>query len=438
MNKLVSVGFARKCITPPLGTAISGYFEPRHAKGVHDELYVSATAFDDGKNRAVVLACDLCGMKNQYLLDGYKKMISEFCNIPAEAVIVTCSHTHTGPIVGDDESSGEKSNPAYDEYLGLMLRDAAAMAFADTSPARFYTAEGKCHDVAFVRIYRMADGSVRTNPPLGSPDILNPIAEADETVYVLKITREGKEDILMVNFGVHADTIGGEIISADHMGFMRETLENALPDTKAVFLQGAEGDINTRNVHITKPARGLEYSRSIGRSIAGAVLASIGDAEEIEISDVAYANMRISIPTNRENHRIPLAEKVLKLHREERDDEIDALCGDTPMNPPEAIRILRLADGPDAFEFTLSAIKLGNIAIAGLPGEPFCEIGKRVRNASPFDKTFVCVLTDGGETYFPTGTVYDERCYESTSTPIKKGADDILVNNMTKLLNNLR
>ncbi len=438
MNKTISVGFARKCITPPLGTAISGYFEPRHAKGVHDELYVSATAFDDGEKRAVLLACDLCGMKNQYLLDGYKKMISEFCNIPAEAVIVTCSHTHTGPVIGDDEFSGEKSNPVYDEYLGLLLRDAAAMAFADATPARFYTAEGKCHDVAFVRIYRMADGSVRTNPPLGSPDILNPIAEADETVYVLKITREGKEDILMVNFGVHADTIGGEIISADHMGFMRETLENSLPNTKAMFLQGAEGDINTRNVHITKVLRGIEYSRSIGRSIADAVLSTLGDAEEIEVSDVSYAAMRISIPTNRENHRIPLAEKVLALHRAERDNEIDALCGNDPMNPPEAIRILQLADGPDAFDFTLSAIKLGSIAIAGLPGEPFCEIGKRIRNASPFDKTFVCVLTDGGETYFPTGAVYDERCYESTSTPIKKGADDILVDGMTNLLNGLR
>lgn len=438
MNKIISVGFARKCITPPLGTAISGYFEPRHAKGVHDELYVSATAFDDGKNRAVLLACDLCGMKNQYLLDGYKKMISEFCNIPAEAVIVTCSHTHTGPIVGDDESSGEKSNPAYDEYLGFLLRDAAAMAFADASPARFYTAEGKCRDVAFVRIYRMRDGSVKTNPPLCDPDILHPITEADDTVYLLKITRESKEDILMVNFGVHADTIGGEIISADHMGFMRETLENALPNTKAVFLQGAEGDINTRNVHITEKTYGFAYSQKIGRRIAGAVLSIIDDFKEIAVSDIGFANMRISVPTNRENHRIPLAEKVLALHRAERDDEIEDACGNDPMNPPEAIRILRLADGPDTFEFTLSAIKLGNITIAGLPGEPFCEIGKRIREASPFDKTFVCVLTDGGETYFPTGKVYEERCYESTSTPIKKGADDILVNGMTKLLNELK
>lgn len=437
MSKVLA-GAARKCITPPLGTAMSGYFEPRRAKGVHDDLYATAVAFDDGEKRAVVLTCDLAGMKNQYLLDGYKKMISEFCNIPTEAVIITCSHTHTGPITGHDESSGEDSNPVYDEYLGFMLRDAAALAFADASPARFYTAEGDCRDIAFVRIFRMRDGSVKTNPGILNPDILHPLSEVDDTVKLLKITRDGKNDIFLVNFGVHADTIGGEIISADFIGVMRDTLEAAIPNSTVLFLQGAEGDVNHIDVRKKKTVRGFENPLNMGRSLAGAVLAALGNAEEIEVNKISFANKRVSIPTNRENHRIPLAKKVLELHRSERDDEIENLCGDDPMNPPEAIRILRLENGPDAFEFNLSAIRLGNIAIAGLPGEPFCEIGKRIREDSPFDMTFVCVLTDGGETYFPTGTVYNERCYESTSTPIKKGADDILVNNMTELLNELK
>ena len=52
----VRAGFARVCITPPLGTAMSGYFTPRYASGVHDELYASAAAFDDGERRAVIVS----------------------------------------------------------------------------------------------------------------------------------------------------------------------------------------------------------------------------------------------------------------------------------------------------------------------------------------------------------------------------------------------
>ena len=37
-NEALKVGFARVCITPPLGTNIPGYFHPRKAKGVLDDL----------------------------------------------------------------------------------------------------------------------------------------------------------------------------------------------------------------------------------------------------------------------------------------------------------------------------------------------------------------------------------------------------------------
>lgn len=75
----IKVGFSRICITPPLGTPLSGYFEPRYTSGVHDELYTTAVAFDDGKNRAVLVTVDLCGLKNQWWLDDCKKMIADFC-----------------------------------------------------------------------------------------------------------------------------------------------------------------------------------------------------------------------------------------------------------------------------------------------------------------------------------------------------------------------
>ena len=71
----VKAGVSRICITPPLDTPMSGYFEPRYAKGVHDDLYATAVAFDDGQHKAVLITLDLCGLKNQWWVDECKKMI---------------------------------------------------------------------------------------------------------------------------------------------------------------------------------------------------------------------------------------------------------------------------------------------------------------------------------------------------------------------------
>ncbi|MBQ5755719.1 MAG: 30S ribosomal protein S7, partial [Erysipelotrichaceae bacterium] len=44
----------------------------------------------------------------------------------------------------------------------------------------------------------------------------------------VRFVREGGNDIAIVNFPVHPDTIGGCKISADYPGFVRRTVEKAL------------------------------------------------------------------------------------------------------------------------------------------------------------------------------------------------------------------
>lgn len=434
----VKVGVGRKCITPPMGTAMSGYFRPRHASGVLDDLFVTAVAFDDGEQRAMIISLDLCGLKNQEYQDKYKRMVSESCGISFDAIITNCSHTHTGPIVGYDKSSETESNPIYDELLGEYIRDAAVMACNDLKEARFFTAKGEVKNVAFVRLFRMKDGSVKTNPGCLNPDIVCPLTEPDEALRLLKITREAGDDILIAHFGVHADTVGGESISADFIGAMRRSVEARRSNTVCTFLQGPEGDVNHVNVKLPRP-EGDRYPRTIamGEKLADEVLRICDLANEISVNNIAFKTSTISIPTNKENHRIPEALNVVELHRAGRDADIETNGAGTVTVVAEALRILNMQNAPDNYTFTISTIKLGSLVFAGLPGEPFCEIGKRIASASPYDMTMVCALTDGGEVYFPTGNIYDEGGYEARSTFIKKGADDILVNSMLKLLGEL-
>ena len=55
----IKAGFTRECITPPLGDPISGCYIQRFTKCVIDDLYATAVAFHDGKNKSVVIAVDV-------------------------------------------------------------------------------------------------------------------------------------------------------------------------------------------------------------------------------------------------------------------------------------------------------------------------------------------------------------------------------------------
>lgn len=100
----------------------------------------------------------------------------------------------------------------------------------------------------------------------------------------------------------------------------------------------------------------------------------------------------------------------------------------------EAKRICELEHGPDEYEFALRALKLGEFVIAGLPGECFVEIGGRIESAYSGKNIMVCCLTNGGDSYFPTSSAYDEGGYEARTSHLKKGGDDIIVKEIRNTL----
>ena len=65
----------------------------------------------------------------------------------------------------------------------------------------------------------------------------------------------------------------------------------------------------------------------------------------------------------------------------------------------------------------LSVLALGDaVALAGIPGEPFSEIGRAVRDSSPFRMTVCTCLTNGSCGYFPVASAYVEGGYEARSS----------------------
>ena len=445
----MKTGFSRLCITPPLGTAISGYYEDRNVKGVLDDLYVHVIAFDDGEKKAAIVSLDLL-MISSKKCDEYRKAISEKSGIDMSSLFVSCTHTHTGPLTEKDFASGKENDKDYEHFMITQMCDAVCYALRDLAESKFSFALGKAENISFIRRYRMKNGNVQTNPGVGNPDIDHALGTPNETVKLLKIERENADDIYIVNFGTHSDTVGGEYISADYPGFVRSTVEKALDNVKCVFLTGAQGNVN----HVkTNPTigdrqgmfddfdgvpRGYDHAKHMGRVIAGAVLQICGKTTPLSADRLNIAETVITIPANSDNDRYEEALRIVKLHEEGRDNELPYEKMELTTVVAEANRICVLKDGPESFSFTLTCMSLGDVALAGLPGEPFVEIGLDIEKASPFAETFVCCLTNGGDSYFPASSAYDEGGYEARTSQLRKGGDKIIVDGMKKVLTELK
>ena len=437
-------GFARVDITPPQGVPMAGYTFLRRAEGVRDPLELNALAVSDGAHTAVLLAADVLDLQDNDYARDLRRRIAAAAGVPFEAVYFHCTHTHLSPALGKADPHGETSfdgDPAYSETFIEKACAAAKAAVADLAPATLAVGRAEARRISFIRRFRMKDGSIRTNPGVGNPDIAAPVGEVDESVQVVRFRREGKDEIVAVNFGTHPDTIGGSSISADWPGMARRQLEKAIDGVSCIVFNGALGDVNHVCVD-PRPGereglardfddvdRGYEHARHMGRVIAGAVLSVYGKCAPVAAGEVAFAASEVTVPSQRPKpEELPLARRYAALHAAGKDDDIPFKGMELTTVVAEAGRMLRLENGPDAFTMPVSFVRIGDaVSFVGIPGEPFTEIGRRIKASSPTQVTFVTCITGGYYGYFPTADAYSEGGYEARSSIFGPTVADDLV-----------
>ena len=446
---MLKCGFSRVCITPPMGVPIAGGYKPKYATHVLDDLFARAIAFSDGETRAVIISVDVCYLSNE-INDECRTRIANECGIDRDAIMITCTHTHAGPSLGPNSWKSDFDSASYEARFKDKVCAAAKEAFSSLVPSKFYTARGETKNIAFIRRYRMKDGSIVTNPGMHNPDIEECLGTPNETVKLLRIVREGARDLYVVNYGIHACTVGGYGISADFPGVLCSTLERAIGDIDCVFLCSAQGDVNHINVHASKEVEQLSKTdiatdskdklraTYVARSIAGEVLRISLLANEIDSSKVKFGMREISVPANKDGGDYEEALKIHELHKAGRASELPYKDMALTTVIANANRIVRMKSAPDTFKYKLFTILVGELAFVGLPGEIFTEIGNRICEASPFSETVLCVLTNSMTTYFPTSEALRLGGYEAVTSNVGIGTDDAIVNGTSELLRRIK
>ena len=415
---MLKAGFARIDVTPPLGSDLSGYFHRRAAKGVRDNLYLNAVAIGNGDETLVLMAIDYIGIKLEYNIK-IRKLITQRTGVPADHIMIAALHQHTAPCIANPESRLTALRD--DTFVDVLFRkfaDAAQMAIDDMKDAEMSTADAEVAEpIAFVRRYFTADGEVQTNPNTDVYTLSHRCAEADNTMRLVRLHREGANDIAIVNFSTHPDVVSGEYISADWPGFTRKYVEEDIPGVSALFFTGCQGDSNHYDYFKPKTARlknvdRYTHAKFMGRTVADAVCAML-DKTSAADGDAIFAHHTVLYnKTNTEG-----AEEYDK-YKAWQEDHAAGRLGYHPhiTELAYASRIVRLRTAPVFHPVPLTVMGVGSVAFVGFGGEAFTAYGAAMRALAP-EKFVVCaVCANGYEGYFPTEEAFAQGGYEAKSS----------------------
>jgi hypothetical protein len=261
-----AVGVGRADITPDGPIWLSGYGNRnKPSEGVDEPLHVKALAIQHEKDAPLLLVtADILGFSRAVAEEIAQRIQAEL-KIPRENVLFVASHTHTGPVIGDNlrgmfDLKG-KDLEAIDNYT-RKLQDrcfaAAAEALKQMRPAQLSFGRGKATFAANRRVYR----------PTGVNFGVNPSAPVDHDVPVMRIDNaDGTVRAIVFGYACHCTTLTGDHyrINGDWAGYAQEYLERAYPGATALFVTGCGADANP------EPRGKLDHARQHGLEIAGAV-----------------------------------------------------------------------------------------------------------------------------------------------------------------------
>ena len=154
-------GFAKIDITPQVGVPLCGFgpFLNRYSIGVRDRLWARAMAVEHDGRRGVVVSCDLIAVVAEDT-QKVREFVRESTGLSDDALMISCSHTHSGPDTWRGLIGWGGGDPPYMELLpGRVARAAIEVALADLG----LTGRCRVRDLWARRDLGEDDGTVRAS-----------------------------------------------------------------------------------------------------------------------------------------------------------------------------------------------------------------------------------------------------------------------------------
>ncbi len=371
----MKIGFGKRDITPRLGVELYGYsgYLNRYATAVRDKLWARSMAASDGERTAIIVSCDLVFVTREISAE-VRRLVARETGLDGSHVMVHATHTHSGPCVRVD------SRNAYDPpFMALLPRRIARScidALQSMQEADVFHARVPCNGMGTNRVYdkfSYGEEALQEGFRPAKPEL------TDTTCHVLKVVAKKRMLGFASYFGCH-NVVGGPgctYIHGDYAGIATGMLEREHPGAVGLFLQGAEGDVNSAaccfDNNDVLPALDILAGR-----YARAVRNGMESAKPVEVDYIRVARRRVKFS----RCTVPLGELRERLAKEESVlDDPDAHDADDACRwavlRGEALRsIIERVERGVSFEneTEVQGIRIGPLAFLGGPLEIFQEI----------------------------------------------------------------
>jgi neutral ceramidase len=386
----IRAGVARSVITPEGDVRLAGYYHERIGGRVRDDLHCRALVLEHDDCRICIVTLDLIFVARTWG-DQARALITERTGIPADRILISATHTHTGPSVS---SSYRWSAP--EEWVASLpekIADTAEAAAGDMFDALlFLGAQEECL-LASNRLGRTRDA----DEVFSSQGVIGHAGPVDPELVAIGVREpDGTVRAVMVNYGMHVDVIGGgtaDFVSADWPGIMEEAVAGIYGEQAiTVFVNGPCGDINHRLWRETRqPGEGEAKAIQMGRTYAGLAVAAVEVAEPMEETGCGSKFEDLQIPYYTRDEAI-MAEIEAMKQRDDLEYFEEAIIKSYERWDKDG----QIAQVP------VQVMRFGELMIVGLPGEIFTKWGMEIKHWSPTPWTIVVELANDALGYIPT------------------------------------
>lgn len=344
-----------------------------------------------------------------------RRLLARGLGIPQEQTIASATHNHSVVTLG-----GLRRNVrGFGKRFFGNLREAARSLEAGFEPAKLSWATAEETSITYNRKGVRPDGSTyfmreEDRILLGDFEGAN-----DPLASLLRFDRpDGTPLALMGHFTGHpvaSYNLEEPVINPDFSGWAILDLVESFHPRRPVgfFLQGCAGDINVKGMF-----DGPERARSAGRRLGDTFIRAASETRPNSRSALALAWGTAQVPYG----PLPSPEQLQQQRRELMDFQRRTEAGD-----PDTLRVLgynfsatmkmkyrknlarpllRWTDWalkvqeegtalPASLPVPIQAIALGDVAVVTIPCEAFSDIGRQIRQGSPFPMTIPTAYSNG-------------------------------------------
>lgn len=436
----LQIGYGKVNITPTysVGMAASGDEKNRRNTGLVSYLFATCVAVEYDEEIYLLYTVDTISIGDTFGDNLRVEILNEFPDLKLENIFLGATHTHSAPATGWSDNSPEGK---YRQDFIAYMPQAARLALQDLAPATMSACKFELEGMNFVRHYIMNDGTYAgSNFGDTSSGYKEHTYDVNHEMILVNFEREGKEDVLLVNWAAHPANpydaaIGNLNISADHPGWCRDELEK-LTGAKVAYFNGASGDV-VPNSQIKEINHGLN-AKQYGQKLAQMAYEHMGELKPLEVDNVKATQKIATVTVDHEfEHLIAQCMDIsyvrFTLGDRTKGNKMATDIGLSSAYHASAI-IARSKMGPTDVR-ALNAFRIGPVSFTTGTYEMASEHAEELKAQSPYEFTFqIC----GNKDYIPREEAIDYYSYEGTVRRYTRETGDQLVGEYVKMLNDLQ